>query len=283
MKILVTGATGFIGNYVITELLGRGQEVIATATNRNKAAQMNWWGKVAFVEHTIEEQDKEDLFRKFGQPDKLIHLAWQGLPNYKALFHFEENLPRQYNFLKKMVMEGLRDMTVIGTCYEYGMRKGCLREDMVPDPANAYAIAKNSLRLFLEQLQQQQAFSLKWLRLFYMYGAGQNPNSLIPQLQKALSEGEEVFNMSGGMQVRDYLPVEKVAEYIVNAALQTEVTGIINCCSGYPVTVKSFVEQYISRSGKSIRLNLGHYPYPDYEPMEFWGDTEKQGNIKKAQ
>jgi len=84
-----------------------------------------------------------------------------------------------------------------------------------------------------------------------------------------------VFNMSGGEQVRDYLPVEKVAEYIVSIALQKQVTGVINCCSGEPVTIKDLVNDYLALKKQHITLNLGYYPYPDYEPMRFWGDNTK--------
>ncbi|MGH2554018.1 MAG: NAD-dependent epimerase/dehydratase family protein, partial [Chitinophagaceae bacterium] len=110
---------------------------------------------------------------------------------------------------------------------------------------------------------------------FYMYGKGQNPGSLLEQLNAALRNNEDVFNMSGGEQLRDILPVEKVANYIVAAAMQKKLTGIINCSGNNPVSVKEFVLDYIKRSGKPIRLNLGHYPYPDYEPMAFWGINNK--------
>jgi dTDP-6-deoxy-L-talose 4-dehydrogenase (NAD+) len=112
-----------------------------------------------------------------------------------------------------------------------------------------------------------------------MYGKGQNPNSLLSQLDKALANGEQVFNMSGGEQIRDFLPVEKVAANIVRIALQEKVTGVINCCSGEPVTVKRFVENYLDKQNKKITLNIGFYPYPDYEPMSFWGDITKLKNI----
>jgi nucleoside-diphosphate-sugar epimerase len=107
----------------------------------------------------------------------------------------------------------------------------------------------------------------------------QNPNSLLSQLDRALENGEQVFNMSGGEQVRDYLPVEKVAEYITSIALQNEVGGIINCCSGVPVTVNSLVESYLEGKGKAITLNKGYYPYTDFEPMKFWGNAEKLKSI----
>jgi nucleoside-diphosphate-sugar epimerase len=209
----------------------------------------------------------------------MIHLAWEGLPNYKSSFHKEINLPRHFSLLQNLIQNGLKDLAVTGTCFEYGMQEGCLQEDMPVFPANPYAQAKNTLRVELQRLQAQYAFEFKWIRLFYMYGKGQNPNSLLSQLDKALAAHEPVFNMSGGEQVRDYLPIEKVAEYIVGIALQKQVTGVINCCSGEPVKIKDLVNHYLAQKEQSIALNLGHYPYPDYEPMRFWGDNTKLKNI----
>jgi len=280
MKVLVTGATGFIGQYVIHELLKRNCEVVASDISNEKAIEKSWYKKVSFVEHTIgKEKESENLYQKFHQPDCMVHLAWQGLPNYKSLFHFEENLPRQYFFLKRIVEDGLKDLTVSGTCFEYGMKSGSLREDMMPEPANPYALAKNSLRLFMEELKRTTEFQFKWVRLFYLYGKGQSPNSLLSQLDKAIANNETSFNMSGGQQVRDYLPVEEVAANLVSIALQNKITGIINCCSGKPVTVEALVKKYLSEKNKTIQLNPGYYPYPDYEPMEFWGDNKKLKSI----
>ena len=112
-----------------------------------------------------------------------------------------------------------------------------------------------------------------------MYGKGQNPGSLLSQLDKAIQKGDTIFNMSGGEQTRDYLPVEKVAEYIIRIALQKKVEGVINCCSGIPVTIKQFVENYLKRTGSTIKLNLGYYPYTDYEPIHFWGSVEKLNKV----
>jgi dTDP-6-deoxy-L-talose 4-dehydrogenase (NAD+) len=158
------------------------------------------------------------------------------------------------------------------------MQEGCLSETMPPRPANPYAKAKNDLRIFLEQ-QQSDRCVLKWIRLFYMYGKGQNPNSLFSQLETALANHQERFNMSGGEQVRDYLHVDTVAQYLTKIARLPQTTGVINCCSGQPVTVKKMVEDYLTRSHRHISLNLGYYPYPDYEPFRFWGDASKLKTI----
>lgn len=279
-KILVTGASGFIGNYVVTELLKADFQVIATSSNYINVENKSWKDKVEYIPFNLKDYSTAtNYYSYFGEPDMLIHLAWEGLPNYKALFHFEDNLPRHYSLLKNMIANGLKDLTITGTCYEYGFAEGCLNEEMKTDPVNSYAIAKHSLQKFLSQLQTFHPFSFKWARLFYMYGKGQNPKSLFSQLDKVIEEGQKTFNMSGGEQIRDYLPVEQVAMYIRAIATQQTVTGIINCCSGQPVKLKDIVLKYLQDKKASISLNLGYYPYLDYEPMEFWGDNSKLRTI----
>jgi dTDP-6-deoxy-L-talose 4-dehydrogenase (NAD+) len=281
MKVLVTGATGFVGNYIVEELLAQNHHVIATSSNEQKASLSEWFDKVTYLPFNFENFDESaDYFSFFDKPDIAIHLAWEGLPNYKSSFHEEINLPRHLSLLHNIIKNGLNDLTVTGTCFEYGMQEGCLQEDLPALPQNPYGKAKDLLRKGLDKLTNQYSFSFKWIRLFYMYGKGQNPNSLLSQLDRALANCEPVFNMSGGEQVRDFLPVEKVATNIVKIALQKRVTGIINCCSGEPVTVKKFVEEYLQENNKKIKLNFGFFPYPDYEPMKFWGNNTKLKSIQ---
>lgn len=280
MKVLVTGATGFIGNYVVEELLKNNHQVIATSLHKEKAEEFSWFKKVEYFNLDF-SQLKNDInyFQFFKQPEKIIHLAWEGLPNYQSSFHIEDNLPRHFNFLKNLVINGAKDVAISGTCMEYGLQEGELNEKMVSSPQNPYAVAKDSLRQFLEQLQNEFPFQLKWMRLFYTFGKGQNPNAILSQLEAALIRGDSTFNMSGGEQKRDYLPVEMVVEYIVKTALQEHVTGIINCCSGTPITISQLVENYLVEKNQTIKLNKGFYPYPDYEPMNFWGDNSKLKKI----
>lgn len=279
-RVLVTGATGFIGPYVIGQLQRAGHTVIASSANEQKARLQSWFGDVEYIPLDLSAVSSgTNYFEFFGRPDNLIHLAWEGLPNYRADFHLATNLPRHSLLLGNLVRGGLKDLTVTGTCLEYGLQEGCLSETGPVYPANPYAMAKNQLRLHLEKLQQEFPFRLKWARLFYMYGKGQNPNSLFSQLDKALASHDKVFNMSGGQQVRDYLPVEAVARYLTLLALQHATTGVVNCCSGQPVTVEKMVRDYLARNQQNIDLNLGYYAYPDYEPFRFWGDTSKLKTI----
>ncbi|HDH07973.1 MAG TPA: NAD(P)-dependent oxidoreductase [Gammaproteobacteria bacterium] len=272
MKMLVTGATGFIGNHVVPCLLDRGHDVVAVARDKNKASKLSWYNDVQFVASDIHDAEFKITLEQLGSPEALIHLAWPGLPNYKALFHFEDNLPADYRFIKSLVDQGLKQVLVTGTCLEYGMQSGCLTEDMPTAPENPYALAKDTLRKFLQSLQQYTPFTLQWTRLFYMHGKGQNPGSLLAQLDRAIECKDKQFNMSGGEQLRDYLPVDVVASRLVALLEHPQCNGIFNICNGWPISVRRMVEQHLVKRGADIRLNFGHYPYPDYEPMAFWGD-----------
>jgi dTDP-6-deoxy-L-talose 4-dehydrogenase (NAD+) len=281
MKILVTGATGFIGRHLIPELINRGHEIIAAGLEDKNNLQFPWLDKVRYIQYDLNESN-DNCYDRLQRPDRLIHLCWAGLPNYQELFHLEKNLFNSYFFIKQLVLSGVKDITVLGTCFEYGLQEGCLSEEMATRPVNPYGLAKDCLRKFLQELNIKQPFNLKWVRLFYLYGAGQNKNSILELLKKALENNDAVFNMSGGEQQRDYLPVEKAAEYIAKIALKDDFSGIVNCCSGNPVSIRSLVENYLQDNHKSIKLNLGYYPYPDYEPMAFWGNNDKLQKIVKA-
>jgi nucleoside-diphosphate-sugar epimerase len=269
MKILVTGATGFVGSHVVKQALVEGHDVIALARNKAKASSFKWFKDVEFISTDISEGVYD--VSKLGIPDVLIHLAWSGLPNYKSLFHLEENLPSSMAFLRSALSSGVKRILVTGTCFEFGMQNGELAPDMPTCPENPYAVAKDALRKWLEYMHSEFEFIHQWIRLFYMYGEGQNPKSILAQLKTALENGDATFNMSGGEQLRDYLPIEKVAEKILAYASIHDSSGIHHCCSGNPISIRKLVEDYLLKNNKNIKLNLGFYPYPDYEPIAFWG------------
>nr|WP_256356628.1 NAD(P)-dependent oxidoreductase [Pseudomonas sp. PDM32] len=271
---MVTGATGFVGRHLVAELLERGCTVRAVARNAETASSMPWINAVEFIVADV-HADSLDIAALTEGVDALVHLAWPGLPSYQALFHFEHNLMADYRFIKGAVEAGVAQILVTGTCFEYGMQSGPLDELVVPKPANSYGLAKNTLRLFLENLQRIQPFTLQWARLFYLHGEGQNPNSLLAALDRAIDAGDASFNMSAGEQLRDYLAIETATGYLASILQQRDFNGVINCASGQPISVRALVEQRVHERGASIRLNLGHYPYPTHEPMAFWGVAER--------
>lgn len=150
MKVAVTGASGFIGRHVLAEL-GR-HPVDITAVTRCAAKLADVATSVRIVELDIANPQAND-YEQLHRPDVLIHLAWEGLPNYKSLHHFETELPRQYLFLKGLVEAGLPALLVTGTCFEYGMQSGALSEELTPLPTNPYGYAKDALRRQLEFLR----------------------------------------------------------------------------------------------------------------------------------
>lgn len=274
MKVLVTGATGFVGRHLVAALLARGNAVRAVARNVETAQGMPWINDVEFVAADIHAAELDVAALTEGI-DVLAHLAWPGLPNYRALFHFEHNLMADYRFIKGAVEAGVRQVLVTGTCFEYGLQSGPLSESVEPQPSNPYGLAKHTLHLFLQNLQQEMPFTLQWARLFYLHGEGQNPNSLLAALDRAIDAADTSFNMSGGEQLRDFLPIATATAYLAAILQQRDFDGVINCASGQPVSVRSLVEERLRERGAALNLNLGHYPYPTHEPMAFWAVTER--------
>jgi dTDP-6-deoxy-L-talose 4-dehydrogenase (NAD+) len=280
MKIAVTGSTGFIGQYVLRELLSRSEVALIIATGRHKQRPSIIPEECQYEYLDIASPSLDD-YERIGRPDALIHLAWEGLPNYRSLHHFETELPRQYAFLNSLLDSGLPSLLVTGTCFEYGMVSGELHEEMEVHPTNPYGFAKNALREQLEYKQKKSEFNLTWARLFYLYGEGQAPSSLYSQLMTAISSGDTSFKMSKGDQLRDFLEIKLAAKYIVDLVVRKKSKGILNLCSGQPISIRSLVENWRAERQSSIELILGHFPYPDYESMAFWGNCSNLNRLIK--
>ena len=271
MKVAVTGATGFVGRHVVTALLAQDVEVVAVARAPQRVRGSH--GQLTLVSMDIAQTD--DAFARLGEPDVLLHLAWGGLPNYRSDVHLENELPQQIAFLESCARAGLPRLVVTGTCLEYGMQSGCLDEALPTAPVTAYSQAKDCLRAHLQALAIAGGLQLTWIRLFYLYGPGQASTSLYSQLRAAVASGATEFPMSPGDQKRDFLPIETAAARLSTLVLNAPGAGIVNLCSGVPKNIVSVVREWLHDWDAELRLNLGVYPYPDYEPREFWGSTRK--------
>ncbi len=275
MNVVVLGATGFVGRHLVQALLNRNHVVTAVARNPILAASLPWNDQVHLVPADMYGSEY-DVKAIASGADAVIDLIWPRLPNYMELFHFEENLPASYKMLKAFVEAGCKQVLVTGTCLEYGLQNGCLTAETIPQPHVPYAFAKDSLRKWLEQLREKVDFTLQWARLFYVYGEGQSPRSLLPLLDAAIDRGDKSFPMSGGEQLRDFLPIESAAEQLVRLIERPQMSGTFNICSGRPTSVRRLAEDHLRQRKADIEFDLGKYPYPTYEPMAFWGELSPE-------
>lgn len=277
MSFLVTGATGFIGTHVVSSALSMGHEVGVITRTFDKASQQ-FGDKVKI--YTVDELFSGDIDASY---EKVIHLAWADVSNYMDESNLRENLLLQTKFIDSLTALGISDITVAGTCLEYGMREGkCSEAEPAPEfYPTAYAKAKNELYSYIVDKKSPE-LNFKWLRFFYVYGVGSRPNSLLSLLLKAIENGDKEFNMSKGDQKRDFIHIETLAHNVVACAEQSDIKGIINIGNGKPVSVSEFVESILKIKKSNMKLNKGHYPYAEYEPHEFWADISKLKSVAKV-
>lgn len=276
MKILITGATGFIGKTVVKYILRK--KITPIILVRKNSLLPKYFSKCKVIKVNLSKIDN-NFYSDIGKPEVLIHLAWGGLPNYNSKKHLNKELPMQFKFLKKMISSGLKNLFVSGTCFEYGLIENGIKESTKPRPISNYGKAKKNLLFKLVSLSKKHKFNLIWARLFYIYGTGQPDRSLIGQLANSVQRKKTYFNMSNGEQLRDYMSVEDVAKTIINFAFMKKNLGPINLCSGKPIKVKNLVKNICKKNKWKIKLNLGYYELPKNEPKNFWGIPNK--NINK--
>lgn len=277
--VAVTGASGFLGRHVLQTLAAMPISVVAHARTARPEQVDN--DRLNWVYFDLADAST-DVFSHLRRPDIVIHLAWQGLPNYTAPHHFVEELPRQFAFLSRLAESGLAKLVVTGTCLEYGLRSGERAETDPTEPTTFYGLAKDALRRSLTLRYGGTTLDLRWLRLFYQYGPGQAATSLYSLFHAAVARGDRQFDMSRGEQIRDFMPADQVAAAIVALALAPSVPPIVNLCSGTPRSVRGLVEEWRTLAGSDIALNLGRYPYPTYEPFAFWGDRSRLASVLKV-
>lgn len=213
----------------------------------------------------------------------MIHLVPLWLPNPSRIISFRKlTCQLDYLFLKNLIKGGVNQILVTGTCFKYGEQSGALTESMPVSPANAYGIAKHVASI-LDRTWERAPFALQWARLFYMHGTGQSERSLLAQLNAAIDRGDTVFPMSGGEQLRDYLPVERALNGLSTCWNAGSRAVLPTSAVRSPVSVRKLVEDHIRSRGS--QKNRAHHviPYAKHEPFAFWGDSRLlDGLIEKG-
>lgn len=266
IKVLVTGACGYIGIPVVNELLKQGCEVIA-ADLENKGLPEG----VIFTDCSIFDNDI-NIWEKLGKPDALIHLAWRQGFVHNSSAHMED-LSSHVSFLRRMVDSRIWSISVMGSMHEIGYWEGVVRADTPCNPLSQYGIAKNALRQSMLLYAEGKETNFHWLRAFYIYGDDARGSSIFAKIQKAVTEGQDTFPFTSGKNMYDFIPVEELARQIVAATLQDRKNGIINVCSGIPKRLGDQVEWYIHQNHLPIRLAYGSFKDRPYDSPGIWGDN----------
>ena len=267
-KVLVTGANGYIGRNVIDYLLDNNIDVVAVDISLNKIISE----KVKKIEINIFE-NTDYLFSNLQNVGTCIHLAWRNGFVHNSITHLED-ISLHYKFLKKIHEFGIKNINVIGTMHEIGYWEGEVANDTTTNPISFYGIAKNSLRQSLKILEDSdKELFIKWLRVFYIQGDDRNNNSIFSKILQKEEEGAKTFPFTTGKNKYDFINISILAEMISKAALQTEVTGIINCCSGKPVSLKEKVELFLKENNLKIKLEYGVFPDRSYDSPAIWGNN----------
>ena len=222
----------------------------------------------------------QDVFTKLGSPDVCVHLAWRNGFVHNDMSHIDD-FPNHYRFIKNMVDGGLKQIVVMGSMHEVGYHEGAVNENTPCNPRSLYAVAKNALRQLTLMLAEDKGICCQWIRGYYILGDDLKNNSIFSKIVAAAKEGKKEFPFTSGKNKYDFISVQELAKQIAAVASQSEISGVINCCSGKPVSLADKVEGFIKENGYDITLKYGAFPDRPYDSPAIWGDSAKIEQIMK--
>lgn len=276
MKILVTGANGFMGHGIIKSLSQMlDGTIIASDLEDYKYKDDN----IVSVKGNI--FSLENPYEYYGKPDIVLHLAWRDGFKHASETHIND-LPLHYKFLKNMVDSGVKKIVVLGTMHEIGFHEGSINEKTPCNPLSLYGIAKNALRELCIQLTNLSETKLQWVRGYYIVDNSTNGASIFSKLMQAAEQGKTSFPFTSGINQYDFLDFEIFCEQVARIVINNTEFGIINACSGRPMTLKERVEKFIKDNNLNIKLEYGVYPDRPYDSLAVWGDNTRIRKIMES-
>lgn len=272
MKVLVTGAGGYIGCNVVSALLDLNCEVIAVDLKLDRVDD-----RAEKVETTI-FSGNSDIYKDLGAPDVCIHLAWRDGFKHNSDAHMTD-LSKHYEFLTNMIKGGLKRLSVMGTMHEVGYWEGVIDENTPCNPLSQYGIAKNALRQSIMLFAKENDCAITWLRAYYITGDDLRNNSIFAKISQAVIDGKKEFPFTTGKNKYDFIDIKDLSNMIGKASIQNKILGIVNVCSGKPMALSERVERFIREHDFNIKLRYGAYPDRPYDSPGVWGDSSKINEI----
>jgi nucleoside-diphosphate-sugar epimerase len=274
MKVLITGASGFVGSHVARLLVAEGCEVHALVReSSNRWRIQDILPSMYLWQSDLVAFENMNAYLQEIKPELCIHLAWYAVPG--KYLNSQENLDSiqaSINLLSQLAELGCKRFVGIGTCFEYDLSLGYLSESSLTKPITLYAATKVALSTILQQFAQITEMEIAWIRLFYQYGPMEDERRLIPGIISSLLR-DEVVKTTKGEQIRDFLHIEDVASAIW-AVAKSNVSGVVNVGSGQPVTVGQIALELGNLLGKPDLIHLGALPYRPNDPMFICANNE---------
>ena len=174
-----------------------------------------------------------------------------------------------------MATAGVKKIVVLGSMHEIGFFEGRITAETPCNPQSLYGISKNALRNATQLLCKSTNILFQWIRGYYIVGNSKKGASIFSKITEAAESGKEFFPFTSGQNQYDFTDYDLFCNQVANVAINNNVLGIINCCSGLPESLASRVERFIKENNYKIKLNYGAYPDRPYDSLAVWGDNSK--------
>lgn len=273
MKVFLTGATGFIGAYLLRELLCQGHELICMKRITSDLSHLG--ADASKVLWTNISDDWQAVFRVF-HPDAVFNLAWDGVSSADRIIWSKQvsNIILQQQLLDISAECGVKKFIGIGSQSEYGDFEGVIDETFPTNPKTAYAAAKIACLDLMKTFCEIHHIEWYWFRLFPLFGPGESDRWLIPSLIKAMCT-QESMDLTAGEQRLPYLYVGESAKAIASPLNTQGKCGIYNVCADNPKPLKALVTMIRDKVTPTFRLNFGALPYRYGQSMLMASHTDK--------
>ena len=272
-RILLTGSSSYIGrSYINSFNQNSNQQIISTyRKNRPTTNKKN----VYFRKFDLFSNENKNVYQKFGKPDTLIHLAWDFLPDYDHINHIKKNYFYSYKFIFELIKSGCKNINIIGTHQEAGDMEGKIPENFINFVGkNNYAIGKQMLYYSVNELKKKYNFNFKWIRIFNLYGRGNN-RGLFNQLHNKTIKN---INLTDGRQKIDFIHIDECVNKI-KVISKSKKSGVYNLGSGKAIKLKQFIESYKINNKINKVTNYGKIKYEG--PNRYFAETTNVKNLTK--